>query len=184
VLILSEGLRQSQELLHDKVLRLYDALGQPVATRRRMETRLVLANGSRVIALPDNPSGIVGYSSVNLLIIDEAARVPDELYLTVRPMLTVSRGSIVALSTPYGQRGWFFRSWEEEEGWARYAVTADECPRHDAEFLARERLRQGERWFQQDFYLAFNDAVDQVFSADVIRQAMQPQVEPLFGAQS
>ena len=40
-------------------------------------------------------------SGVTLLVIDEAARVPDALYFSVRPMLAVSRGRLVALSTPF-----------------------------------------------------------------------------------
>ncbi len=35
-----------------------------------------------------------GYAGVDLLVIDEAARVPDELYRSVRPMLAVSNGRL------------------------------------------------------------------------------------------
>ncbi len=46
----------------------------------------------------------------NELKIDEAARVSDELYRAVRPMLATSGGRIVLLSTPFGKRGFFFRA--------------------------------------------------------------------------
>jgi hypothetical protein len=46
--------------------------------------------------------------SPGLVIVDEAARVPDDLYRAVRPMLAVSQGRLIALSTPFGQRGWFY----------------------------------------------------------------------------
>ena len=49
--------------------------------------------------------------SVSLLIIDEAARVPDDLYRAVRPMLAVSDGRLICLSTPYGKRGFFYEAW-------------------------------------------------------------------------
>lgn len=183
VLLLSRTQRQAAELLHGerKLLWLYDRLGQPVRARKRLELSLTLANGSRVVALPDNPAGIVGYSGVALLVIDEAALVPDELYQCVRPMLAVSGGDLLALSTPYGRRGWFFREWQEGEGWKRVAVNADSCPRHAPDFLARERMRVGPRRFMQDYYLAFNDAVDQLFSQDVIDQVMSGAEAPLFG---
>jgi hypothetical protein len=42
-----------------------------------------------------------------MLVIDEASRVDDTLYLAVRPLLAVSGGRLVALSTPFGKRGWF-----------------------------------------------------------------------------
>jgi hypothetical protein len=182
VLVLAHCQRQAAELLHGerKLLWLYDRLGQPVKARKRMELSLVLANGSRVIALPDNPAGIVGYSGVALLVIDEAALVPDELYQAVRPMLAVSKGDLIALSTPYGRRGWFFNEWEGGPGWHRTSVDAGSCPRHSPEFLERERMRVGPRRYAQDYCLAFNDSVDQLFSADVIAQATVSGYTPLF----
>src|SRR5262249_19191232 len=151
-----------------KLLRLYRALGRPVPPRRQTQTELELANGSRVVSLPENEEGVRGFSSVGLLVIDEAARVSDELYFAVRPMLAVSGGRLVALSTPYGQRGWFFEEWQKGAGWQRVKVTAGQCPRISAEFLEQERLSMGERWFRQEYECSFEDATDAVFSGDVI----------------
>ena len=39
---------------------------------------------------------------------DEASRVDDALYFAIRPMLAVSGGSLMMLSTPYGKRGVFY----------------------------------------------------------------------------
>src|SRR5262249_2111481 len=104
VLLLSPTLRQSGELFRDKVLRLYNALGRPVPTVQESALQMQLANGSRVISLPGDEQTIRGYSGVATLIVDEASRVPDALYYAVRPMLAVSRGRLVALSTPFGKR--------------------------------------------------------------------------------
>jgi hypothetical protein len=180
VLLLSPTLRQSGELFREKLLPLYDALGRPVPRRRQTQLELVLANGSRVVSLPENEAGVRGFSSVNLLVIDEGSRVDDGLYRAVRPMLAVSGGALVALSTPWGQRGWFFDEWTEGHGWERYSVTAEQCPRISAEFLAEERIALGERWHEQEYRCVFSDAVDALFSADVIRKAMQGEVKPLF----
>src|SRR6516164_992753 len=87
VLLLSPTLRQSGELYRDKVLRLYNALGRPVGTVQESALQMTLANGSRVVSLPGDEETIRGYSGVTLLVIDEAARVPDDLYFSVRPML-------------------------------------------------------------------------------------------------
>ena len=60
-------------------------------------------------------------------------------------------------------------------------LTAYDCPRISADFLAEERLELGERWFAQEYELAFNDAIDAVFSADVIAQAFRrTELGPLF----
>ena len=73
---------------------------------------LELANGSRVVGLPGREATVRSFGGVALLVLDEAARIPDELYRSVRPMLAVSRGRLVALSTPFGQRGWFYQEWQ------------------------------------------------------------------------
>src|SRR2546427_4995411 len=79
VLLLSPSLRQSQELFK-KVQDAYRMLGNPAPVHAESALRLELAHGSRIISLPGTESTIRGYSGVRLLVIDEAARVPDELY--------------------------------------------------------------------------------------------------------
>src|SRR5436190_1727587 len=79
---------------------------------RETQLRLELANGSRVVCLPGREGTIRSFGGVALLVLDEAARIPDALYRSVRPMLAVSGGRLVALSTPFGRRGWFWQEWE------------------------------------------------------------------------
>jgi|RhiMetdeSRZDD1v2_1073273.scaffolds.fasta_scaffold153455_4 terminase large subunit-like protein len=98
-LILSASLRQSQESFR-RVLDLYRTLQTPIPTQAESALRLEFGNGSRIISLPGTESTVRGYSGVRLLVIDEAARVSDDLYYSVRPMLAVSQGRLLALSTP------------------------------------------------------------------------------------
>lgn len=180
ILLLSPTQRQSGELFRDKVLRLYNAMGRPVEAERQTALELHLTNGSRIVSLPENEEGIRGFSDVRLLVIDEASRVSDALYRAVRPMLAVSRGRLVALSTPFGKRGWFFDEWEGRNAWHRVKITAHECPRITREFLREERQAIGERWFRQEYFCSFEDTIDAVFSYDDIRAAMKPELEPWF----
>jgi len=180
VLILSPTQRQSCELLQDKVVPILDAIGWPVPGTPKA-TSLRLANGSRVVALPDNERGIRCYSSVSLLVIDEASKVSDHLFRAVTPMLVVSRGRAVALSTPFGQRGWFYDEWVSQRPWTRVRVTTDECPRHTPEFVASERAKHGERWVRQEYYCSFEANVDQYFAQEDIDAALSHAVTPLFG---
>jgi hypothetical protein len=117
VLLLSPSLRQSGEL-YRKVVDLFGALGRPMGVVAESALRLELANGSRVVSLPGDEKNIRGFSGVALLIIDEAARVEDALYCSVRPMLAVSQGRLAALSTPFGKRGWFHDEWHGEGEWS------------------------------------------------------------------
>ena len=115
-----------------------------------------------------------------LLIIDEAARVNDSLYYAVRPMLAVSRGRMIALSTPFGKRGWFHDEWHGTGDWQRVKITADQCPRISVEFLAEERRALGERWYRQEYLCSFESVVDAVFAYEDIMAALSDDVKPLF----
>lgn len=179
MLLLSPSLRQSAEL-YRKVVDLFGALGRPMGVTAESALRLELANGSRVVSLPGDEKNIRGFSGVALLVIDEAARVADSLYYAVRPMLAVSRGRLVALSTPFGKRGWYHDEWYSEGEWQRVKITADGCPRISAEFLAEERRALGERWYRQEYLCSFEDTIDAVFSWADIQAALSDDVKPLF----
>lgn len=157
-LLLSPTLRQSGELFRAKVLPLWRGLGSPECGRPPTQLALELANGSRIISLPGEGETVRGYSGVTLLAIDEAALVPDELYRAVRPMLAVSRGRLMALSTPNGKRGWFYQEWVGEADWQRVMVTAHQCPRIPADFLEEERRALGQEWFAQEYLCEFSDS--------------------------
>jgi hypothetical protein len=179
VLLLSPSLRQSSELFR-KVLDLFGDMGRPMGVRAQSALRLELANGSRIIALPGDEKNVRCFSGVGMLIIDEAARVLDALYCAVRPMLAVSRGRLVALSTPFGKRGWFHDEWHGTNEWERVRITADECPRIPRPFLEEERRSLGDRWYKQEYACDFAETIDCVFSYSDIQAAMSDDVQPLF----
>jgi hypothetical protein len=163
VLILSPTLRQSGELFR-KVLAAYNALNRPVAALRHSQTRLELANGARVVCLPGREDTVRSFSGPALILIDEAARVPDDLYRGVRPMLAVSQGDLICLSTPFGQRGFFYDAWEQGgDSWKRIRITAQDCPRITPAFLDQERQSLGESWVKQEYECSFEALEGLVF---------------------
>lgn len=162
VLLLSPSLRQSSELFR-KLLGLERSIGRPLTAVRRSQLRLDYVNGSRVVCLPGREDTLRGYSGAALLVIDEAARVPDRLYHAVRPMLAVSQGRLAALSTPFGQRGWFWREWTGDGPFHRIRVTWRGCPRISEAFLAEERRALGEAWVAQEYETEFNALEGLVF---------------------
>ncbi len=185
ILLLSPSLRQSQELFR-KLQTVYNELDSPLLPQTTEESalRMELSNGSRIVALPGKEATIRGFSGVNLLVIDEASRVPDELYQSVRPMLAVSGGRIVLLSTPFGKRGFFYQEWTDGVGWQRTKIAADLCPRIDKEWLERERKMIGDWWYLQEYFCEFVETNDQVFSYDDINAALSPDIKPLFQSSS
>jgi hypothetical protein len=180
VLLLSPTLRQSGELFRQKLLPLWRKLGRPLFFRKPTQLELELSNGSRIVSLPESEEGIRGYSAVNLLVIDEASRVSDSLYHAVRPMLAVSRGRLMALTTPFGKRGWFFEEWIGPRAWNRVKITAEQCSRISPEFLAEERQALGDRWYSQEYLVSFEDVVGAVFRQEDIDAMLCDDVEPLY----
>jgi len=172
VLLLSPSLRQSSELFR-KVADLYRRVATEIPSEAESSLRLELSNGSRIVSLPGKEQTIRGFSGVDLLVVDEAARVPDDLYNAVRPMLAVSGGRLVLLSTPFGKTGFFYTTWTEGgSGWLRVKVTAKDCPRISPEFLEEERHTLGPWWFRQEYLCEFEDSETQVFPSDLIRSAV------------
>lgn len=181
VLLLSPSQRQSGELFRAKLLPTWRALGSPFRGQAPTQLSLELTNGSRIVSLPGQEETIRCFSGVRMLVIDEAARVPDDLYRAVRPMLAVSRGRLVCLSSAYAKAGWFYETWTGDEAWHRVKITADQCPRITPEFLAEERQALGARWFNMEYMGEFGELVDAVFSTGDIEAAMRDDVKPLFG---
>jgi len=181
VLVVSPSQRQSS-LLYAKIRALYAALGGAVPRLvEESSLRLTLANGSSVSCLPGREKTIRGYSGVTLLLVDEAALVPDALYVAVRPMIAVSGGRIMLLSTPRGRRGFFYREWSEGgPQWHRTKITAYECPRIPRAWLECERERIGRNAFRQEYLVEFVENEDSAFAYDDVEAALDPEARPLF----
>jgi hypothetical protein len=180
VLCLAPALRQSQELF-GKVAGFYRDLCRPVAPQGERKLSLELENDSRIITLPGSEKTIRGYSGAALLLVDEASRVEDGLYYAIRPMLAVSGGSLMMLSTPCGKRGVFYEEWTGGEGWERYEVPASQCPRIPASFLEEERAALPSWVYRQEYECSFEETEDQVFTTEMVERAVTSEVTPLFG---
>lgn len=176
ILLLSPSLRQSSELFR-KCLDVYRALNRPVPAEAENALSLELENGSRIISLPGKEETIRGMSGVRLLVIDEASRVKDALYKSVRPMLAVSGGRLVLLSSPFGARGFFYEAWKQRESWDYYEIPATKCPRITPEFLEEERASMGDYWFEQEYLCKFNDALSSAFRTEDIECIVSKEVE-------
>jgi len=134
-----------------------------------------------VLSLPGSEQTIRGISAVSLLIEDEAARVDDDLYRSVRPMLAVRNGRLVLMSTPFGKRGHFYQEWSDGgDGWSRVRVPATEVPRISAGFLEEERNALGDWWYRQEYLCDFVEAEDAFFRDDDVLGAITAEVKPLF----
>lgn len=171
------------------------------------------ANGSRIVALPGSERSVRSYSGPGMIIIDEASRVLDETYMALRPMMTGADTELVLMSTPSGKRGFFFREWDQGVGWTKIevnvaftyksgelvdampeaeyrtqrekeGVSAYYSPRHTREFLEQEISTVPEYWFQQEYGCQFVDPENQIFSYELIQDALVSggkEFKPFFG---
>ncbi|QOY86784.1 terminase large subunit domain-containing protein [Paludibaculum fermentans] len=173
-LCVSPALRQSRIFLQ-KAARFLRRAGVPYTRDPRDPLSLLLPNGSALIGLPAREGNIRGFDNVSFLILDEAAKIPDEVYTAVRPTRAVSDGRLWLLSTPAGQSGFFFREWHDPAaGWARFTVKATACPRIHPDFLAAERRALGEHDFAQEYLCEFRPSQHQLIPRDLIDHAVVP----------
>lgn len=180
ILLISPSLRQSGELFK-KVCDNLNKLSVKPKLLEDNKLSLKIDNGSRIVSLPSSEETIRGFSGANLIIEDEASRVDDELYYSIRPMLAVSNGRLILMSTPYGKRGHFFDIWTNGgDIWERIKLTASECKRITPEFLAEERKALSEFWFKQEYFCEFSETIDSVFRYEDIQDAVSDDVMPLF----
>jgi hypothetical protein len=153
VLVLTRSRRHAKEvfgIVSDLLAQLAHA-----KARRCVDREILLANTSRIVVLPGQHDAIRAYANVKLLIVDEAARVPDSAYRAARVMLARSGGRLICLSTPLGKRGFFWNSWiEGGDDWRRVAVPAQRLQRISPAFLEEERRVLGEAGFRQEYCCA------------------------------
>ncbi len=78
VIVASPGERQSGEFIR-KAEEMVECLDIRPRGDGYNKMSLLLPNGSRIVGLPASEAKVRGFSALSMLVIDEAARVPDEL---------------------------------------------------------------------------------------------------------
>jgi hypothetical protein len=107
----------------------------------------------------DRPAALLG-DSLTWLIVDEAARLREDLWTSVLSQRLVDRrGWALVCSTPHGAAGWFhaeyLRGARGEEGYESWTAPTWANPTVDAEAIALERARLDLRSFESQFGGAF-----------------------------
>lgn len=178
-LIIAASQRQSS-LLFDKVRANFDLLqdaGKNPYKEQPTLTRIVLTNGSIIYSLPAGRTGyfIRGFT-VDLLIADEAAYIPEEVWKAVIPMIAVSKkmrgkGYIILLSTPFGKGGYFYDSFHDSD-FQHFHQSSEDCPRIPKSFLKKEKKRLTRAEYMQEYLGEFTDEWNQFFNTSLIKKCM------------
>ncbi len=178
-ILVSPSQRQSSELFR-KVTELRELLPTQPELSEDNKLSMSVRGGGRVLSLPGSEATIRGFSGATLIVEDEASRVDDALYFSIRPMLAVKGGRLILMSTPFGKRGHFWNEWDAGATWQRVEVPATDVPRISQEFLEEERSSMGSWWFSQEYLCEFRESTDSVFSHESIMRAVRSDVLPLW----
>jgi hypothetical protein len=145
------------------------------AILRATATEMELATGGRLAALPgDRPDLSIRGDTIDDLVVDEASRVKDSLIVAATPSTaTKPEATITYLSTPAGPQGAFHAAWTRESWWTKIQVTAEQCSRISAEFLARERRRLGPL-YDQEYLCRFIAAPGGLFLSEDLARLFDP----------
>lgn len=204
VLIISVTEDQAKEMLLKAVLYItdyYKAYIKKPYSKNVLKDIIRLNNGSmiRTKAVGQGGVGVRGFT-IDMLIADEAAFMPEDVWPAVTPMLSTTGGDIVLLSTPHGRKGYFWQSYSEAEklgfkvwhinsvensetrpiskSWTEFRKTAQ------IEFIKSERVRLTELQFAQEYLGQFVDDLKQWFSDTELKTTMLQEKVPVESKES
>ncbi len=178
VLVVAQAQRQSEELLRT-------AAGMLRQLRQKAtisQTKITLPNGARILALPNQTETIRGYAP-ELVIIDEAAFLPEAMWQTVFPMLNAAPGGgwLWLLSTPGEPVGFFHRMWKSDaKNWTRLKVTAYECPRIPATMIAEAKRSLTSTEFAREYLCEFSQPATAAFPEEMVRECVDAGLPDFF----
>lgn len=129
-----------------------------------------LTNGSLIMcyAAGIDGSGIRTFT-VTDLVIDEAAPMAREVFVSVMPMLSVTGGTMDILSTPRGKEGFFYES-SKDDRFTKFYVSAEDCPRHNKDFLESQKKKMSELEYAQEYLAKFMDDIKRFFSEALLKK--------------
>jgi hypothetical protein len=163
------------------------------------KTKITLKNGTKIYCLPTGIAGLgIRFLTVHRLYVDEASRVPEEVWTAVTPMLLTTGGDTILLSTPAGADGHFARVWRNDEekfnSFTRFSCTSEKVIREREicdtwteyqrdkalEHLAREKSRMSRLEYAQEYEGELVDELKQFFPTDLIRACMRCKTKGIF----
>jgi hypothetical protein len=161
VLIVSAGEDASRRLLAQAAT---IASGSPLLAGSVVDENsglLVLTNGSRIRSVPASERQIRGWT-VDLLLVDEAAQVDDDLLLGAAVPTTAARplARIVLAGSPAAQEGAFYEharlGWEGSEHCSTFTWRLDRCEWIDAAVIEGARQSLPEALFRREYLGEFS----------------------------
>jgi len=176
VLLTAKTQRQSMELFRQikSEIRQSEAENHEWGIQRETRTEVNFSNGSRIVCLPlgRDGSNIRGYGA-DLLIVDEAAYVPEEIFQEVlMPFLAVGENKFVMISTPRGKRGFFWKRYDgaqrDENRYFVQQVPTMRNPKVSQEWIEQQRKNLTPMQFKREIKGEFDENADAYFTEEEV----------------
>lgn len=170
-----------------------------IAKGRKKPTKhqITLKNNSQVRCRPVGNTGnaVRGFTG-DMLIADEAAFMPEDIWTAAKPTLLTTAGRIILVSTPNGKTGYFYECFVNKHNrFTTFHISSEEVikerpicetwtqrQREEAiKFLEEEKKDMSETQYGQEYLGLFLDDLNQFFSDELINRRCilkRPSVKP------
>ena len=181
ILMIALTERQAYNLFFKTLTFLEACYPKMICKGRKKPTKheINLINGSLIMCYAAGLSG-EGLRTYTLtsLVVDEAAPMSREVFISTSPMLSVTGGTMDLASTPRGKEGYFYDC-SKKEDFKKFYVSAEDCPRHKKEFLESEKATMSRLEYAQEYLAVFLDELKRIFDDEWIKKvciAKRPEI--------
>jgi len=136
--------------------------------------RIIFKNGTGIycFAAGETGEGLRG-DTIKKLMIDEGSRMSEEFFISVEPMLSITRGSMDIASTPFGKTypdgsEKYFYKCSKDKSFKPFYVSAEDCPRHAKEWLLSQKEKMTKLAYAQEYLAIFTDELKRLISDELI----------------
>jgi hypothetical protein len=163
------------------------------------QTKVTLRNNSQVLARPVGATGdaVRGFTG-DVLVIDEASRMPELVFEASKPTLLTTGGEIWMCSTPFGKKGYFWECFQNKNN--RFKVFhisseeviynreikagwTEEIRRKSIEHLEQEKKDMSSLQYGQEYMGLFMDDLQRYYEDEWIEKVCilkRPEIKPKF----
>ena len=156
-------------LLSEQIGRFLDGMQSRPKMLNESQSVLKFENGSIIRTLQGSEADSLRGYGADLIIMDESAFVQDLTWQAISPMVAITNGQIIAVSTPNGPSGWYYDLYASTNpNWDFLTLPWTICPRISPEFIEREKLQMPYNRFSQEYLTLWGDMDSALWSAEDI----------------
>lgn len=182
-LIVAPGLRQSM-ILMDRIQALIMAMAKPIRREliaRMQRTVIWFRKGSQIVALPNSPNLLRGYTAHQVLC-DEAAFFRDDelvFFSVLFPMLQTTDGTLIVSSTPWGKDSVFYR-FAQNPNFSKHKISYEaviKAKLATQRYIDEMRRELPAERFRREFEAEFVEEETAYLSTSLITECIDPDAE-------